>query len=102
MDFRLLLIFIAAGILFSLFKIKDMHASLILAFAMLVGGFLNYIGFGLRAFQLRFFWPLYLSVFFGFGIYTLIKFFIKKWNTTYTIFILAIFITLLIGLIKIP
>ena len=29
-------------------------------------------------FQIRFFWPIYLSVFFGFGLYTLFKFAIKK------------------------
>ena len=52
----------------------------IFAFAMIISGFLNYIGFGLRSFQIRFFWPIYLSVFMGFGIYVLIKLIAKKWN----------------------
>ena len=69
---------------------------------MLLGGFLNYAGFGLRAFQIRFFWPIYLSVFFGAGIYMLLKFIVKKWNMVYTIPLFIVFTVLLTGLIKIP
>ena len=79
-----------------------MQVSIIFAFAMLISGFLNYIGFGLRAFQIRFFWPIYLSLFFGLGIYMLLKFVIKKWNIIYSIVIAAIFIVLFLGIIEIP
>ena len=37
-------------------------------------GFSNYVGFGHRAFQTRYFWPLYAAVFFGIVIYTILKF----------------------------
>ncbi len=101
-DFGVLLVFIAIGILFSLSKIKDMPIPLVLAFAMLLTGFLNYAGFGLRSFQARFFWPVYLSVFFGFGIYMLLKLAVKNWNVAYTIAIAAVFTVLLSGILAVP
>ena len=100
--FGLLVVFIAAGVVFSLFKIKGMHVSLILAVTMLIGGFMNYIGFSLRSFQVRFFWPLYLSVLFGFGMYMIVKLIIKKWNMIYTISIFVILMALITGIIKLP
>jgi hypothetical protein len=69
---------------------------------MLIGGFLNYIGFQLRSFQIRFFWPIYLSIFMGFGIYVLLKFVVKKWNFTYTSTIFIIVAVLLAGAVKLP
>ena len=100
--FGVFLIFIIVGVIFSVFKIKDMHSSFVLAFAMLAGGFLNYIGFGLRSFQLRFYWPIYLSIFFGFGLYILLKLIIKKWNVAYSIAILLIFTIIFSGFVNIP
>jgi len=100
--FGLLLIPFFIGLVFSLSKLKFLHVSLILAFAMLINGFLNYIGFGLRSFQTRFFWPIYLSVFFGFGIYIIIKFIIKRWNLVYTSAVFIILIVLFLGVIKFP
>ncbi len=102
LDFGILTIFILTGIIFALFKLKNMHTSLVLAFAMLIGGHLNYIGFGLRSFQTRFFWPIYLSVFFGFGVYMLLKFIVRKWNIAYSLAIFVVLTGLLTGLIKIP
>ena len=78
-------------------KLKNLHVSLILAFAMLIGGFLNYIGFGLRSFQIRFFWPIYLSIFLGFGIYIILKTIIKRWNPIYTPVTLLILTILILG-----
>src|SRR3989338_3557144 len=69
--FGLLLIPMVIGLIFSVTKLKDLNVSIILGFAMLVSGFLNYAGFHFRSFQIRFFWPIYLSVFLGFGIYIL-------------------------------
>jgi len=97
--FGLLLMPIILGIIFSLSKLKGIHVSLIFAFAMLLGGFLNYIGFQLRSFQIRFFWPIYLSVFVGFGIYILIKVVVKRWNPVYTIAAFSILTILVLGLI---
>ena len=44
----------------------------------LVFGYLNVIGFGVRAFTMRFWWPVMLSVFFGFLIYFIYQFFSMK------------------------
>ena len=100
--FGLLLIPMILGITFALIKILKSHIAIVAAVAMLINGFLNYVGFEVRSFQIRFFWPLYLSIFLGLGIYTLLKFVIKKWNIIYTA---AIFIILLIfigGFVKLP
>ncbi|MBI2559289.1 hypothetical protein HYW20_08260 [Candidatus Woesearchaeota archaeon] len=102
MSFGVLLAFIIAGIVFSLFKFKNMHISLVFGFAMLFSGFLNYIGFSLRSFQIRFLWPIYLSVFFGFGIYMLLKLAIENWNIAYSVALAGIFIILLVGFVNIP
>ena len=101
-DFGLLLVFIVVGILFALFKFKDMHTSLIAGLAMLVAGFMNYVGFGVRSFQIRFFWPVYLSIFFGLGMYMLLRIVLKNWNLAYTIIISLIVSVFLIGLVKLP
>ena len=101
-DFGLLLILIIIGIIFALLKLKDLHLSLILGFSMLISGYLNYIGFGLRSFQIRFLWPLYLAVFFGFAVYMLSKFIIKKWNLIYSAALAIILTVLLIGMFKVP
>ncbi len=100
--FGLLLIPMILGFIFSISKLKVLHVSLILGLVMLIGGFLNYIGFGLRSFQVRFFWPIYLSIFMGFGIYVLLKFIVKKWNFVYTSAIVIVFVVLLAGAVKLP
>jgi hypothetical protein len=100
--FGLLAIPLGFGLILSISKLKNLHVSLILAVSMLIGGFLNYVGFGFRSFQIRFFWPIYLSVFIGLGIYILFKFIIKKWNFVYTAAILVILAVLLTGIIKFP
>jgi len=69
---------------------------------MLLAGYTNYAGFDLRAFQVRFFWPIYLSVFFGFALYKLSKMAIKKWNILHSAILSSVLIVLLTGLIKIP
>ncbi|MBU90222.1 hypothetical protein CMO94_01665 [Candidatus Woesearchaeota archaeon] len=100
--FGLLLIPMALGFIFSLPKLKNLHVSVILGLAMLISGFLNYAGFEYRAFQIRFLWPIYLSVFMGFGIYVLFKFVVKKWNFVYTSTIVIILVVLLAGAVKFP
>ncbi|MAE43026.1 hypothetical protein CMO93_04595 [Candidatus Woesearchaeota archaeon] len=100
--FGLLLIPIILGLVFALPKLKNAHVSLILGYAMLIGGFLNYAGFEVRSFQIRFFWPIYLAIFFGFGTYALFKLIIKKWNFIYTSIIFVVFIILLSGTIELP
>lgn len=63
---------------------------------------MNYIGFELRSFQIRFFWPIYLSIFFGFGIYFLLRLMVKNWNVMYSIFLFIVFTVLILGAVKIP
>ena len=95
-----LTIFIASismAILFFFSKMKELHTAFILAYTMLLGGFLNYIGFSLRSFQVRFFWPIYLSVFFGLGLYMLSKLVIRRWNVIFSIAISIVFAFLLSG-----
>lgn len=100
--FGLLLIPIILGLIFSMFDLKNAHAAIIAGITMLTGGFLNYIGFELRSFQIRFFWPVYLSVFFGIGIYYGMKFVIKKRSIIYTAILFIVFCLLFIGIIKFP
>ena len=99
--FGILLIAMIFGILYSLLKFKDIHASMIMAFSMLIGGFLNYIGFGLRSFQVRFFWPIYLAVFIGIGLFIPFKFLLRKWNLIYTLLLFSIFTLMLAGFFKV-
>ena len=100
--FGLLLIPIILGFVFSIPKLKTLDVSIILGLAMLISGFLNYIGFQLRSFQIRFFWPIYLSVFMGFGLYVLLKFIVKKCNFAYTSAIFILLLILLAGAVKLP
>lgn len=102
-NFQILLIFILIGLLVSFITIKkNAYTAFLAGIAMLIMGYGNYFGFDVRAFQLRFLWPIYLSVFFGFGIYYILKFFIKRWSLVYSILLGVIFLVLLSGLINIP
>ena len=100
--FGLLLIPIIAGIAFSFPNLKNINVPFIAAYAMLISGFLNYAGFEVRSFQIRFLWPIYLSVFFGFGLYILIKPIAKKWNPIYAYILAIVFIVLISGIVKLP
>jgi hypothetical protein len=94
-DFNfLILIFSFIGIAIvslMLFKKKNTLSAAMLFLFLL--GLTNYIGAGHKAFQQRFLWPIYLSAFFGIGIYYAIKFIMKRVNV---IFSAGVFILLLI------
>lgn len=84
LSFKFLLIFLIAGFILSFIYLKKKQRLVFfIGFVMLLMGYGNYFGFGLRAFQARFFWPIYLSVFFGVGIYFILKNFIKKQKSAY-------------------
>ncbi|MFH0979311.1 MAG: hypothetical protein V1837_08510 [Candidatus Woesearchaeota archaeon] len=68
--------------LYLIFK-KKAHLSMLFASFMLFVGLLNYIGIGNRSFQTRFFWPVYLSVFFGIFLYQCLKLFMKRENSLF-------------------
>jgi hypothetical protein len=100
--FGILLIFILIGLIFSFKYIKEGQSAVIVAFAMLLSGFTNYIGFDVRAFQIRFFWPIYLSVFFGLGLYFIIKLVVKTYRSIYSVPIFLILMTVFSGMIDFP
>lgn len=60
-------------------------APLLFSITMLGLGYSHYIGFGKRAFLLRLFWPLYLSIFFGLFVYhtgnLIFRQLKMRWNT---------------------
>lgn len=84
LSFKFLLIFLIAGFILSFIYLKKkLHLAFFIGFIMLLIGYGNYFGFGPRAFQARFFWPIYFSVFFGLGIYFILKNFVKKQKSIY-------------------
>lgn len=95
-DFGILLIFLGIGLISGLllFKSKDV-APLIISSMMLVFGYSNYVGFGDRAFQLRYFWPIYLSFLLGLGIYQIAKIVYPKWSQAHSIVFATIIFVLL-------
>ena len=100
--FGLLLIPMAVGIIFSVARISTLHVAVIAPIVMLIGSYMNYIGFEVRSFQLRFFWPIYLSFFLGLGIYAIFKFAIRKWNLAYASALFIILLVLFSGIVKFP
>jgi len=100
--FGLLLIPMVIGIIYSIAKIKTSHVVIIVSIAMLIGGFMNYVGFQVRSFQIRFFWPIYLSALVGLGIYVVLKLVIKKWNIIYTSILFIVLLVLFSGIVTLP
>lgn len=87
-DFGFILIALAIGFIFWLFIIKKKYSpTLLIPIYMLGIGYTNYIGFGNRAFQTRFFWPIYLSLFLGLVLYYILKVPFKKINPLVSIII---------------
>ncbi len=72
-DFGLLLIVLAAGLIGGMLFFRKMHLLVIAGVFMLLVGYTNYIGFGIRAFQPRLLWPVYFMFFFGMGLYLLLN-----------------------------
>jgi hypothetical protein len=84
-DFGLWLILIIIGIILTIIllikKIQTAktaplfteYAAATIGIFMIIVGFGNYYGFSYRAFQIRIFWPIFLSVFFGITLYFIIK-----------------------------
>lgn len=76
MDFSLLLIPLAFGLLllsFNFLKLKEKRLPILIGWYMIGIGLTSLIGFGLRAFQTRLFWPIYLAVFIAYPIYFFIQ-----------------------------
>ncbi len=69
---------------------------------MLIIGYASFVGFGARAFQTRFMWPITLAPLFGFGIYRLVSL-LKgatriKWNIAHTMGIAVILTTTVLAM----
>lgn len=101
-DFGLLLVFLAIGALSSIFFFRKMEIPVIAGFFMLLIGYTNYIGFGIRAFQPRLLWPVYLAFFFGLGLYMLVRLIPKKLMSISVLAIGIFFIVVLSGALAIP
>jgi len=95
-DFKLLLLFMLAGFIVSLFFIKKSLVPALSSITMLLIGLGNYYGFREKAFQLRFFWPIFLSFLMGFGIYYIFKLIVKEWKLIYSIAISAIIVIVIV------
>jgi len=94
-DFSWLLPFIILGIILILFLVllqKKTYIAPLVSIYMLLVGFGNYIMLALahRAFQTRFFWPVYLSLFFGIALYQIIKLFFKKVQNMHFVILSAV------------
>jgi len=90
----ILLIGMALALYLSL-RQKHIHLAVLVGLYMLGIGFLNFVGIGNRAFQTRFFWPLYLSIFFGLTLYQVLRLVAKEPKA---IFVSAVSIVLLLTL----
>ena len=74
-DFSILLLPIALGLIYAGFLLvqrKKFSIALLASAFLLLLTFSNYFGYK-RAFQMRYFWPIYLAIFFGLGIYLVMK-----------------------------
>ena len=101
-DFKLTLIFIILGVIFSLLFIKKMPVALVSGIFMLLIGTGNYYGFSRHAFRTKALWPIYLSVFFGLAIYQIGKFLIKKWKMRHSLITSLVLLILFMGLFSMP
>lgn len=101
-DFGLLLAFLLVGAVFSVPLLKKANVIVIAGFYMLLVGYTNYVGFAVRAFQPRLLWPLYFSVFFGLGIYSMIRFLPKAVRKAAVFSACAVFVAILAGLLSVP
>lgn len=81
----LLVLLVIGLVVAGLILFKSFDSSIIAGLFLSGLGYSNMIGFGSRAFQLRFIWPLYLSVFFGLAIYRPLRLLLKNWRTFYSV-----------------
>ncbi len=89
-DFKLFAAFMIIGIVLSLFFIKKSLVPALSSLSMILIGMGNYYGFREKAFQLRFFWPIFLSFLIGFGIYQSLKLVIKDWKLLYSVILSSV------------
>ena len=95
--FSIFAIIILAGLIiaFILLFQKKSHIATTAAIFFMIMGYTNYIGFHSRAFQIRYLWPIYLSIFIGIPLYYGLKAISKKWNIHYS-YVISILLLLLL------
>lgn len=99
LDLGIYAVFILIGILVFLFSFrKKWNTFALFGLFMLFMSYGNYWGFAARAFNLRFFWPIYLSIFFGLGILAPLKLLIKKWGYSYSFILSCILMVLVLNI----
>lgn len=101
-DFQLLLLFLIAGTAISIALFRKFDVIVLAGLYMLGIGYTNYIGFGIRAFQPRFLWPIYFSFFFGIVFYMLIKLMPQKLRSVSAFALAALFLLVLSNFIPVP
>ncbi len=89
-DFKILLLLMIIGLALSVMYIKKSFVPTIASISMLIIGSGNYFGFRERAFQLRFFWPVFLCFLIGFAIYWLLKILVKEWKLYYSLILAGV------------
>lgn len=105
-DYGLLLLVMGIGFilgLYLLWKNKTNPPVAILAgLYMIVIGYGNFYGLNYRAFQIRYLWPIYLSVFLGLGIYIGVQFLAKNIRNYAALAIGVILLIIFSGMIAVP
>ena len=85
-DFNILLLiaFYIGALLGGYFMIQKKSIPLTVLFFLVLLGFSNYFGYGHKAFQQRFLWPIYIAGFFGLTVYSGFRLIIKKTSLIYS------------------
>lgn len=91
-----LLIMLAGLFFLILSKSQESFFPKMMAIFALGAGFTNYVGFYVRAFNFRFYWPILLSALFGTGAYKILKIGIKNLTTLKSAIISLLIITTLL------
>ena len=105
-DYGIILLFMAIGLLAGIYLIwknlPNPPVAPLAGFYMIVIGYGNFYGLNYRAFQIRYFWPIYLSVFLGLGIYFILQTAAKKSAYQAAFFSGLILLVAFSGIVSIP
>ncbi len=96
--FKWLWVILGIGLIVGVFLLrKKKNVALLVGFFVLVISYGNYFGFERHALRTRALWGIYLSVFFGLGVYYVLKFLVKKWRKEYSIVLGVVFLLIFGG-----
>ena len=101
--FGLFIPFLIMGIVAAVLFWKKKNAKFLYpSLFLLAAGCTNYIGFGMRAFTLRFNWPVYLGGLLGLGLYLTAKAAYRKWDIKHSMALAIAILIPVTGLVSIP